>query len=115
MESDDDSIDEKMLDSSTVCDYILNNSLMTDSLMNNSIPKVVDIDIMNISILDKSIVKNTNVESVVILPKKHIKRKRFYSQVDRSIEVTLKNLLGDKCKVIGKKNSLFYEFLYKLS
>ena len=75
-------------------------------------------NIVDISIMDVSIVDNKLSESAIIIPSnfnsKKIRKKRSYSELNRDIEITLKNLLGDKCKVIGNKNSSFCDFLYKI-
>ena len=91
---------------------ILENSLiLSDDEIKKGTTKEVEIDISNVSIVENKLTESTFVPTVN--DKKKF-RKRLYSESIKNIEITLKNLLGEKCMVIGNKDSSFYEFLYKI-
>lgn len=90
----------------------MNNSI----ILENSLILSDDVSIVEIDISNVSIIENKLTESTFLPPVNNKKkfRKRLYSESIKNIEITLKNLLGEKCMVIGNKDSSFYEFLYKI-
>lgn len=91
---------------------ILENSLiLSDDEIKKGTTREVEIDISNVSIVENKLTESTFIST--INDKKKF-RKKLYSESIKNIEITLKNLLGEKCNMVGNKNSSFYDFLYKI-